>query len=89
MRKRAVTRLCQPVQPFAPVDAGRRHRRAAGLCGHRHGTVAMRSRRPGTRKPCAALLAFHIIECCAGLAAQPQRQQLAAIIQPVHNLVYP
>ncbi len=34
-------------------------------------------------------LAFHIIECCAGLAAQPQRQQPAAIIQPGHNLVHP
>lgn len=34
-------------------------------------------------------LAFHIIECCAGLATQPQRQQPAAIIQPGHNLVHP
>lgn len=34
-------------------------------------------------------LAVHIIECCAGLAAQPQRQQPAAIIQSGHNLVYP
>lgn len=34
-------------------------------------------------------LAFHIIECCAGLAAQPQGQQPAAMIQPGHNLVYP
>jgi hypothetical protein len=34
-------------------------------------------------------LAVHIIECCAGLAAQHQPQRPAVIIQPGHNLVYP
>lgn len=89
MGKRAVTRLCQSVQPFAPVDAGQS---APPCCGPlrpqalRRGDTDMKTRYKETAR---SGLAFHIIECCAGLAAQPQRQQPAAIIQPGHNLVYP
>jgi hypothetical protein len=89
MRKRAVTRLCQSVQPCALVGPGQP---APPCCGplrpqarHR-GDAVMKTRYKDTAR---SGLAFHIIECCAGLAAQPQRQQPAAIIQPGHNLVYP
>jgi len=89
MGKRAVTRLCKSGQPFAPVDAGQL---TPPCCGplrpqeRRRGDTVMKTRYKETAR---SALAFHIIECCAGLAAQPQPQRPAVIIQPVHNLVYP
>ena len=74
---------------IAPVDAVQP---AQPCCGplqpqaHHRGDTVVKIRCKETARN---ELAFHIIECCAGLAAQPQRQQPAAIIQPVHNLVYP
>ena len=89
MRKRAVTRLCQSVHPCALVGPGQPTppccRPLRPQARHR-GDAVMKTRYKETAR---SGLAFHIIECCAGLAAQPQRQQPAAIIQPGHNLVYP
>ena len=89
MGKRAVIRLCQSVQPFAPVDAGQP---APPYCwplrpqARHRGDTDMATR---YKEAAPGGLAVHIIECRAGTAAQPQRQRPAAIIQPVHNLVYP
>lgn len=89
MGKRAVIKPCQSGQPFAPVDAGHPTPPCWGplrpQARHR-GDAVMKTRYKDTAR---SGLAFHIIECCAGLAAQPQGQQPAAIIQPGHNLVYP
>lgn len=89
MGKRAVIKPCQSGLPFAPVDAGQP---APPYCGpllpqarHRGDTV-MKIRCKETAR---SGLAVPIIECCAGLAAQHQRQRQAAIIQPVHNLAHP
>lgn len=89
MGKRAVTRLCQSVQPCALVGPGQP---APPCCGplrpqaRRRGDTVMKTRYKETAR---SGLAVHIIECCAGLAAQHQRQRQAAIIQPVHNLAHP
>ena len=89
MGKRAVIKPCQSGQPFAPVDAGHP---TPPCCGplrpqaRLRGDAVMKTRYKETSR---SGLAVHIIECCAGLAAQHQRQRPAAIIQPVHNLAHP
>lgn len=89
MGKRAVTRLCQSVQPFALVGPGQPTPPCWGPLrpqARLRGDAVMKTRYKETAR---SGLVVHIIECRAGTAAQPQPQRPAAMIQPVHNLVYP